>query len=199
MIPGWPPAAGARPSDTTGWRRPVSGRSRSTNGWGRTGIGAADAIKRPLKALRAWRPINAPVTLATRSASRLTGREFESAIKHLPRSGPVRSKLPNGEVLRMWSRGDDWVSNQVFWKGWEGYEPETTPVFFHLARHAEVVLDIGAYVGFFAILAGLANREGRVLAFEPMPDNAERLRGHLELNKLENVEPIQAAVSDVEG
>jgi hypothetical protein len=61
------------------------------------------------------------------------GRDFEVAIKHLPRTGPVRSRLPNGEVLRLWSRGDDWISNQVFWRGWSGYEPETTPLFFELA------------------------------------------------------------------
>jgi hypothetical protein len=132
-------------------------------------------IKRSLKEVRAWRPLSGPATVTTRSVSRLIGREFKWTIKHLPRSGPVRSKLPNGAVLRLWSRGDDWVSNQVFWRGWSGYEPETTPLFFHLAREAEVVLDVGAYVGFFAVLAALANPDGRVLAFEPMPDNAERL------------------------
>jgi FkbM family methyltransferase len=157
------------------------------------------STKRTLRALRAWRPINGPATVATRSLSRLTGREFESAIKHLPRTGPVRSRLPNGEVLHLRSRGDDWISNQVFWRGWNGYEPETTPLFFRLAREAEVVIDVGAYVGFFTILAGLANRHGRVFTFEPMPDNAERLQRHLELNALHNVEPVQAAVSDFEG
>ena len=120
-------------------------------------------IKHSLKAVRAWRPLNAPATVATRSLSRLIGMEFEPAIKHLPRTGPVRSKLPNGEVLRLWSRGDDWISNQVFWRGWSGYEPETTPLFFHLARDAEVVVDVGAYVAFFAVLAALVNPRSRVL------------------------------------
>ena len=101
--------------------------------------------------------------------------------------------------MRLWSRGDDLVSNQVFWRGWSGYEPETTPLFFRLAQDAEVVLDVGAYVGFFAVLAGLANRSSRVFAFEPMPDNVERLRRHLELNRLGNVEPIEAAVSAADG
>src|SRR5204863_2620810 len=82
---------------------------------------------------------------------------------------------------------------------WSGYEPETAPLFFRLAQDAEVVLDVGAYVGFFAVLAGLANRRSRILAFEPMPDNAERLRRHLELNGLDNAEAIQAAVSEVDG
>jgi FkbM family methyltransferase len=156
-------------------------------------------IKRALKAVRAWRPFNGPATVVTRWLRRMTGREFEAAIKHLPRTGPVRSELPNGKALRLWSRGDDWISNQVFWRGWNGYEPETTPLFFHLARDAEVVIDVGAYVGFYAVLAGLANPRSRILAFEPMPDNAERLKRHLELNGLKGVEFVPAAVAADQG
>ena len=58
---------------------------------------------------------------------------------------------------------------------------------------------MGAYVGFFAVLAALANPRSRVLAFEPMSDNAERLRQHLELNELDNVELVPAAVAGVDG
>jgi FkbM family methyltransferase len=152
-------------------------------------------VKRTLKAVRAWRPVNGPATAGTRALSRVTGRDFEGAIKHLPRTGPVRSRLPNGEVLRLWSRGDDWISNQVFWRGWDGYEPETTPLFFRFASEAEVVIDVGAYVGFYSVLAGLANPGSRVLAFEPMPDNAKRFRRHIALNRLDNVEFVHAAVS----
>jgi FkbM family methyltransferase len=156
-------------------------------------------IKRSLKAARAWRPLNGPATVCIRSLSRLTGREFQTVIKHLPRTGPVRSNLPNGKVLRLRSRGDDWVSNQVFWRGWAGYEPETTPLFFQFAREAEVVVDVGAYVGFFSLLAALANPRSRVFAFEPMSDNVERLRRHIELNGLVNVDVVSAAVSAVDG
>jgi FkbM family methyltransferase len=156
-------------------------------------------IKQWLKAFRAWQPVNAVVTTLTRQLSRLRGQEFEWAVIHLPRSGPVRSELPNGQLLRLWSRGDDWISNQVFWRGWSGYEPETTPLFFELARDAEVVIDVGAYVGFYALLAALANSRSQVIAFEPMPDNAERVRRHLRLNRLDNVELVEAAVSAVDG
>jgi FkbM family methyltransferase len=62
-----------------------------------------------------------------------------------------------------------------------------------------VVVDVGAYVGFFAVLAPPANPRSRVIAFEPMPDNAERLRRHLDLNQLNNVELVPAAVSDAQG
>jgi hypothetical protein len=80
-------------------------------------------------------------------------------IKHLHRFGIVRSRLPHGRTLRLWSRGDDWIANQVHWRGWDGYEPETLPLFFRLAATARVTLDVGAHVGFFTLLAGHANPE----------------------------------------
>jgi hypothetical protein len=42
----------------------------------------------------------------------------EFFIKHLHRIDLVEAKLPNGRILKLKSKGDDWVSNQVFWRGW---------------------------------------------------------------------------------
>jgi FkbM family methyltransferase len=101
--------------------------------------------------------------------------------------------------MRLWSRGDDWVSNQVFWKGWAGYEPETVPVFFRLAARARLTVDVGAYVGFYTLLAALANPEGRVLALEPHPRAYERLARHVTLNELQNVSCVRAAAGAAAG
>jgi FkbM family methyltransferase len=120
-------------------------------------------------------------------------------IKHAHRTGSVRAELPNGRVLRLWSQADDWVSNQIYWRGWNGYEPETVPVFFELARKARVTIDVGAYVGFFTLLAAHANPNGVVYAFEPMPDVYGRLRRNVALNQLFNVESIASAVGDRDG
>ena len=118
------------------------------------------------------------------------------AIKHLHRVGGVRSRLPNGRVLRLWSRADDWVSNQVYWKGWAGYEPETVPLFFRLATEARVALDVGAYVGFYTLIAAHANPRGRIYSFEPLAMAFERLRSNVARNGLRNVECFQTAVGD---
>src|SRR5262249_48901648 len=104
-----------------------------------------------------------------------------------------------GKVLRLWSRGDDWVSNQVFWRGWSAYEPETCPLFFRLAQRSRATLDVGAYVGYFTLLAAHANPDARVFAFEPMPDIAARLRQNLALNELSGIECIEAAVGEADG
>jgi FkbM family methyltransferase len=106
----------------------------------------------------------------------------------------VRSALPNGKVFKLLTQGDDWVSNEVFWKGWGGYESETSPVFYELATKAEVVFDVGAHVGYYSILAGLANPASRIYAFEPLPRAVRRFRENLNENKIDNVELIECAV-----
>lgn len=156
-------------------------------------------MKGALKAMRASQPFNWLATSATRSVLSLTGRRSEWVVKHLHRVGTIKARLPNGRILRLWSRGDDWVSNRVYWRGWDGYEPESVRLFYRLAEHARVTLDVGAYVGFYTLLAAHANPEGRVFAFEPMPGIQARLRRHVELNRLGNAECVAAAVGDVDG
>ena len=153
-------------------------------------------MKRTLTRLRALQPLNWFATSLTRAC---VGSSSEWAVKHLPRTGGVKCRLPNGRTLRLWSRGDDWVSNQVFWRGWSGYEPETTPLFFRLATKARVTLDVGAHVGFYSLLAAHANPEGKVYAFEPMPVTYDRLRRNISLNGLTNVAAFNSAVGEADG
>ena len=159
----------------------------------------ANVVKSSLKRLHVSQPFNRIATSSVRSLLRATGLRSEMIVKHLHRIGTVHSELPNGRTLRLWSRADDWVSNQVYWRGWQGYEPETAPLFFRVASRARVTLDVGAYVGFFTLIAGHANHKGRVFAFEPLPDAYERLRSNVALNKLTNVLTVPSAVGEVDG
>jgi FkbM family methyltransferase len=149
-----------------------------------------------LKAIRAYEPLNGAVTAGVRGLLSLMDAKSEFVVRHLPRTGYVTSRLPNGRDLRLWSRGDDWVANQIFWRGWEGYEPEVVSVFFRLATEARVTLDVGAHVGYFTLLAALANPSGMVHAFEPLARVRERLERNVALNALTNVHCHGDAVSD---
>lgn len=69
----------------------------------------------------------------------------------------------------------------------------------HVGRGA-VVFDVGANLGFFALLAGrLTGPSGRVVAFEPLPESAAVAREHARLNRLEQVVVHECAVGDRSG
>ncbi len=59
------------------------------------------------------------------------------------------------------------------------------------------VLDLGAYIGYYTVLASKhLGARGRVWAIESNPSHIETLRQIVQLNHLENVEPVHAALSD---
>jgi FkbM family methyltransferase len=79
-------------------------------------------------------------------------------------------------------------------------EPELVALLQRHLRPGDVVLDLGANVGFFTLIgAALVGDAGRVVAVEPLPRNAYYLRRNVALNHLANVTVVQAAVSEGEG
>jgi FkbM family methyltransferase len=80
------------------------------------------------------------------------------------------------------------------------YEQETTELFRKLIKPGMVVIDIGAHVGYFTLLAaGLVGAKGTVLAFEPEPDNYSILEKNIELNGYRNIVPLRIAASEQMG
>jgi len=80
-------------------------------------------------------------------------------------------------------------------------EPEEQETLVRYLRSGHVFYDIGANVGFFAILAArLVGTTGKVYAFEPFPQSTEAIRKNAALNGFEQiVEVWQGAVSDRSG
>jgi len=77
------------------------------------------------------------------------------------------------------------------------HEPLALELFKSSIRAGSVVLDIGANVGYFSLIAARqAGVSGRVYSFEPGPDNFELLVRNIELNKFANIVPVPKAVSD---
>jgi len=80
------------------------------------------------------------------------------------------------------------------------WEPLTTKLFKEVIRKDDVVLDLGANIGYYTLLASrLVGEEGRVIAFEPEPTNFEILTRNILLNDSRNVLTIQKAVTDKKG
>lgn len=157
-----------------------------------------DRVIQWLKRLRALPSVNAPLTYGVRGILRLLRTHSEFAVKHLPHVGRTRMELPNGRMAWLSSRGDDWVSNQVFWRGWDGYETEVSRIFWRLAAQARVTLDVGAHVGYYTVLAAMANPGGTVYALEPLPAVFERLMRNVAINGLQNVVAVRRAAGAVD-
>ncbi len=156
-------------------------------------------VKNGLIRLRASQPFNAIATSGLKGIFDATGIKSEFVIRHLHRIGGLSASCPTKESCVCGLRADDWVSNQLFWRGWQGYEPETASLFLQYASRSNVTIDVGAYVGFFTLLAAHANPAGRVFSFEPLAPVYDRLSRNIELNELTNVECINAAVGAREG
>lgn len=79
----------------------------------------------------------------------------------------------------------------------QSYEPYTVQLFKHAVKPGAIVLDIGANVGYFSLIAARrAGSRGKVFAFEPAPENFELLKRNIEFNDLFNITPVPKAVSN---
>lgn len=64
----------------------------------------------------------------------------------------------------------------------------------HLLQEGDVFYDIGSNIGFFSLVAARLVGAGRVYAFEPVIWNASCIRTNADLNRLDNICVICAAV-----
>jgi FkbM family methyltransferase len=104
----------------------------------------------------------------------------------LPR-GPYRLHLPPDEL-----------ENYIGWHGYLDFEPVTRKVFLAELRPGRVVVDAGANVGYYTLLAAWGvGPSGRVHAVEPYPPNVKLVEENIRANGLKNVtlHPCAAAAA----
>jgi FkbM family methyltransferase len=144
-------------------------------------------IKDILKGIRSFPLINIPIRSIIKSKTGFNQKIFNFFSLHWPVSGIIKFKLPGGEIVKMSSKSDDYISTQVFWKGYMGYEGASAQLFYYLSRQCSSILDIGANVGYFTLIASIANPKAKVYTFEPARNIFERLLKNIKLNSLSNV------------
>lgn len=80
------------------------------------------------------------------------------------------------------------------------FEPKETEVVKKEIKKNDVVIDIGANIGYYTLIfAQLVGPKGKVVAFEPDPANFELLKKNVLVNKYENVILENKAVSNKNG
>jgi len=81
------------------------------------------------------------------------------------------------------------------------YEPAVCQLIQNLIKPGWTVIDVGAHIGYMTLLmARSVGESGRVIAFEPLPENVVSLRKNIALNGLDaRVLVEHAAVAEVSG
>jgi FkbM family methyltransferase len=121
------------------------------------------------------------------------GRVLRSPLRLLPKGSCV-------PILMGPLRGKRWIIGSQRHACWLGmYEPGLQRLVNQRVQPGRVFYDIGANAGFYTLLAAMRVGAGKVFAFEPVPENVDSLKRHIELNALDNVSIVQAAVSDENG
>jgi FkbM family methyltransferase len=128
----------------------------------------------------------------TRPARTLYGALYRS----FQPAGPVTANVA-GLTLRL-DPGDLIVTRPMLVYG--AWEPFETQVFLSLLEKGMRVVDIGANIGYYALLAARAvGQTGRVYAFEPTPRTYELLCQNVKANGFDNVVTVQKAVANRSG
>jgi len=95
-------------------------------------------------------------------------------------------------------KGIEGIAHELLLTG--TYEEYTSSVFKQYVKSGMVVLDIGANIGYFTLLAAsLVGDSGKVFAFEPELKNYSLLSKNIEINGYKNVIAVPKAVSDKVG
>lgn len=77
------------------------------------------------------------------------------------------------------------------------YEPFETELVKKEVKKGDVVLDIGACIGYYTLIfAKLVGENGKVFAFEPDPNNFALLKKNAEINDYQNIILVNKAVSN---
>ena len=109
-----------------------------------------------------------------------------------PNGKKVRIRSAYGEGLYFWL---DKYTDNGFVLGF--YEEELTELLSQNVKRDTVFYDLGAHWGYFSILASkFVGIKGKVYAFEPMPQNFQRLEQNIRINNVKNIATLNLAVSD---
>lgn len=117
---------------------------------------------------------------------------LRSAFGHKPYVGAVEIIAGPARGLRIIT---DLATHRAYIVG--TYEPENLAAIKQVCRSGMTAVDIGAHEGYLTlVMATLVGNTGRVIAFEPLPQNFERLSQTIALNDLHHIALYQMALSD---
>ena len=104
----------------------------------------------------------------------------------------VQIKLKNGIniILRVGKKSSDLdILVEIFLE--KAYFHEELEI-----QNDDIIIDVGAHIGIFSIYAAQFCKAGKIICFEPLPNNFEILKNNVMKNNLENISIENSAVSN---
>lgn len=118
--------------------------------------------------------------------------------KHLHFTGDFEIQVASERAIKMRHFGYE-LENDIFWSGLEGgWEKTSISLWKELVAKSDVIFDIGANTGVYALIAKSLNPTAKVYAFEPVKRVYEKLLINNELNNFDIV-CLNVAASNTDG
>jgi FkbM family methyltransferase len=124
----------------------------------------------------------------------------ENVYQHLHFKGiiDITVNKTDGRKFKLYHDGES-IENQIFWKGINSwYEGVSMQYWIKLCNFSEVVMDIGAYHGIYALVAASIHPDKKVFAFEPVKGSYNILLKNIRINHF-SIKAFNCAVSDEDG
>jgi len=94
------------------------------------------------------------------------------------------------------------ITNPQTWdlRNNKNYEDDVKKIFLSKIKEGDIVIDVGANIGYFSLLAAKKiGSKGKIFAIEPMKQANNWLKKNLKLNDFKNVEVLEVAIGDKQG
>jgi FkbM family methyltransferase len=106
-----------------------------------------------------------------------------------------KKKICNGRLLYV--NVIDHIQKNIFWYGY--YEKNTSLFFQMLIKENSIILDIGANIGYFSVIAADKAMHGQVYSFEPVSLIRKQLLQNISLNRITNIHVLPFCVNNENG
>ncbi|MDG1107315.1 MAG: FkbM family methyltransferase [Burkholderiaceae bacterium] len=148
-------------------------------------------LKKILRTVYRSIPFKRPLILAMRSLG-VEALLSDRLKNYLVFEGPFIVSV-DGQTFHMLNGYGRDIESTIFWNGLDAFEGNTLRWWQILAERSQVILDIGANTGIYALLAKTLNPSAEVHAFEPIPRVYSILTANIALNQAAPLTPPIAA------
>lgn len=115
----------------------------------------------------------------------------------LTKNYKITSTFDNGTKINL--NLDDWIQKQIFYFGRYEIEKRETVFWQKIIQKNDVILDIGANIGYYSLMASKRiGEKGKIFAFEPVSNTYKKLQDNIYLNNFTNIRSENLAVSNSE-